>query len=112
MENRGLIIHSKRSSQKFTLICVCSHAPLTYALFSCLVMAKSLQPRELYNLLCSLVHRIFQARIMELVSSSYSRGGEGNGNPLQYTCLENPMDRGAWQAIVLWDHKSPAQLSN
>ena len=26
--------------------------------------------------------------------------GEGNGYPLQYFCLENPMDRGAWQAIV------------
>ena len=26
--------------------------------------------------------------------------GEGNGNPLQYFCLGNPMDRGAWQAIV------------
>ena len=25
---------------------------------------------------------------------------EGNGNPLQYSCLGNPMDRGAWQAIV------------
>ena len=25
--------------------------------------------------------------------------GEGNGNLLQYSCLENPMDRGAWQAI-------------
>ena len=25
---------------------------------------------------------------------------EGNGNPLQYSCLNNPMDRGAWQAIV------------
>ena len=27
----------------------------------------------------------------------------GGGNPLQYSCLENPMDRGAWQAT--WDHK-------
>jgi len=27
--------------------------------------------------------------------------GEGNGNPLQYSCLENPMDRGAWRTIVL-----------
>ena len=27
--------------------------------------------------------------------------GEGNGNPLQYSCLENPMDRGAWWATVL-----------
>ena len=26
--------------------------------------------------------------------------GEGNGNPLQYPCLENPTDRGAWQATV------------
>ena len=26
--------------------------------------------------------------------------GEGNGNPLQYSCLENPMDRGAWYAAV------------
>ena len=26
--------------------------------------------------------------------------GEGNGNPLQYSCLENPMDRGAWQTIA------------
>ena len=26
--------------------------------------------------------------------------GEGSGNPLQYSCLENPMDRGAWQATV------------
>ena len=26
--------------------------------------------------------------------------GEGNGNPVQYSCLENPMDRGAWQATV------------
>ena len=27
--------------------------------------------------------------------------GEGNGNPCQYSCLGNPMDRGAWQATVL-----------
>ena len=26
--------------------------------------------------------------------------GEGNGDPLQYSCLENPMDRGVWQATV------------
>ena len=28
------------------------------------------------------------------------RDGEGNGTPLQYSCLENPMDRGAWKAAV------------
>ena len=26
--------------------------------------------------------------------------GEGNGNPLQYSCMENPMDRGIWQATI------------
>ena len=26
--------------------------------------------------------------------------GEGNGDPPQYSCLENPMDRGAWEAVV------------
>ena len=31
---------------------------------------------------------------------SLSCFGEGNGNPLQYSCMENPMDRGAWQATV------------
>ena len=31
--------------------------------------------------------------------------GEGNGNPLQYSCLENHMDRGAWLATVHWGRK-------
>ena len=35
-----------------------------------------------------------------LVSGLGRSPGEGNGNPLQYPCLENPMDRGAWQATV------------
>ena len=38
--------------------------------------------------------------------------GEGNGNPLQYSCLENPMDRGAWWATVHGFAKSRIQLSN
>ena len=36
--------------------------------------------------------------------------GEGNGNSLQYSCLENPMDRGAWQATVHGVTKSWTQL--
>ena len=31
--------------------------------------------------------------------------GEGNGNPLQYSCLENPMDRGAWWVAKSWGRK-------
>ena len=38
--------------------------------------------------------------------------GEGNGNPLQDYCLENPMDRGAWQATVHGVAKSRTRLSD
>ena len=37
---------------------------------------------------------------------------EGNGNTLQYSYLENPMDRGAWWATVNGVTRSPTQLSN
>ena len=35
-----------------------------------------------------------------LIPGSERSPGGGNGNPLQYSCLENPMDRGAWWATV------------
>ena len=38
--------------------------------------------------------------------------GEGNGNPLQYSCLENSMDRGAWRAIVHGVAKSQTLLTD
>ena len=99
-----------------------------------------------HSLSGSTIHGIFQAKVLEWVAISYSRGsslprdrtwvsrivgerfilpggsevkasvynvgdlglipglgrspGEGNGNPLQYSCLENPMDGGAWWATV------------
>ena len=40
--------------------------------------------------------------------------GEGNGNPLQYSCLEHPMVRGAWRGYSLWDrteYDMPERLS-
>ena len=37
--------------------------------------------------------------------------GGGSGNPLQYSCLENPTDRGAWQATVHGVAKSQKQMS-
>ena len=40
-----------------------------------------------------------------------SPGGE-NGNPLQYSCQDNPMDRGTWQATVQGVTKNQARLSN
>ena len=41
-----------------------------------------------------------EVRDMGLIPGSGRSPGEGHGNPLQYSCLENPMDRGAWQAAV------------
>ena len=38
--------------------------------------------------------------------------GKGHGNPLQYACLENPMNRGAWRATVHGVLKSQTQLSD
>ena len=38
--------------------------------------------------------------------------GEGNGNPLQYSCLANPMDGGAWKAAVHGVARSQTRLSN
>ena len=40
--------------------------------------------------------------------------GEGHGNPLQYSCLENPVDRGAWQATVTrsWTRLSDSTETN
>ena len=40
------------------------------------------------------------------------RSPEGNGNPLQYSCLENPVDGGAYQATVHGVAKSQTRLSN
>ena len=40
------------------------------------------------------------ARDTGLIPGSGRYPGEGNGNPLQYSCLENPMVRGAWKATV------------
>ena len=41
----------------------------------------------------------------------FSPNGEGDGTSLQYSCLENPMDGGAWWATVRGVARSPAQLS-
>ena len=47
-----------------------------------------------------------------LIPGSGKSSGEGNGNPLQYFCLGNPMDRGAWEATVYGVTKSRTRLSD
>ena len=51
---------------------------------------------------------------VSFISGSGRSPGEGHGNPLQYSCLGNPMDRGAWQARIRRVTKSwtrPKQLN-
>ena len=38
--------------------------------------------------------------------------GEGNGSPLQYSCLENPMDRGGWAGHSPWCHKELGMIEH
>ena len=47
---------------------------------------------------------------MGFISGSGKSPGEGHGNSLHYSCLENPMDRGAWQATVQRVSQSQRQL--
>ena len=47
-----------------------------------------------------------------LIPGSGRSPGEGNGNPLQYSCRENPMDGGAWQATVHGVANSQTLLSD
>ena len=50
--------------------------------------------------------------LKNLISYGSKQTGEGSGTPLQYSCLENPMDGGAWEAAVHGVTKSQTQLSD
>ena len=108
----------------------CSIDPSVYALVPCTlyynfiileVMQIRLPFHDLFFFFGQFIsHTTFRVR---LCSPLYSSGpdnsvfveimfGEGNGNPLQYSCLENPMGGGAWQAAVHGVAKSRTRLSN
>ena len=57
------------------------------------------------SLMTSLVAHACRTGDRGSVPRSGRSSGEGNGNPLQYSCLDNPMDRGAWKATVHWGRK-------
>ena len=73
---------TKRQGQSGTLV---KHFGVQGCACLCLAMSNTLQPMD-------------------------CRPGEGHCNPLQYSCLEDPMDRGAWQAIVRRVTKSRIRL--
>ena len=56
------------------------------------------------------VHRVVQSQTRLKRLSMHACIGEGNGNPLQYSCLENPRDRGAWWAAVYGVAQSQTRL--
>ena len=58
------------------------------------------------------IHRKYTVSVWEHLTHANLTHGEGNGNPLQYSCLENPMDRGAWWAAVHGIVKSLTRLSD
>ena len=87
-------------------------------------LESELQKRETIGLLCSVMGfpggsvvkdlpaGIGDARDMGLISGLGKPPGVGNDNPLQYSCLENSMDRGTWWAAVHWVAKSQTQLTD
>ena len=54
----------------------------------------------------------FSPHVLLFAEKSKIRDGEGNGTPLQYSCMENRMDGGAWWAAVHGVAKSQTRLSN
>ena len=93
---------SNRIAEKFSSVCAILY--VIYSIYTCGL------PRW-----CSGKKSACQWRYAKNLSSVPGSGGfpgVGNGNPFQYSCLENPMDGGAWQAIVHGVAKSHAQLSN
>ena len=64
------------------------------------------------SLVAQTVKRAYNAGDPGSVSGLERYPREGNGNPLQYSCLENPTDGGAWQATVHGVARSQTQLSD
>ena len=60
------------------------------------------------------VHGVTKSDMTERLHFHFSLSciGEGNGNPLQYSCLENPMDGGAWKAAVHGVAEGQTRLSD
>ena len=68
-----------------------------------IVLSKTLRQRKtntLVSLMVQMVESACNAGDLGSIPESGRSPGEGNGNPLQYCCLENPMDRGASQSTV------------
>ena len=81
-----------------------------------LVYIRYIINRKLYTIFCDNLYGKGIRKRMNIwvykIESLYCTPGEGNGTPLQYSCLENPTDRGAWWAAVHGVTKSRTPLSD
>ena len=91
MNFRNITLSERRRMQKHTLL----YYP-TYIIASLMTQRASLLAERVKNLPAM---QETHERLLRYLGQEDSPG-EGNGNPLQYSCLENPTDRGAWQAPV------------
>ena len=74
-----------------------------HVVYSCLLCQRLTEHRCVTSLVAQMVKRLaYNAGDLGSIPGSGISSGEGNGNPLQYSCLENPMDRGAWWATVVY----------
>ena len=72
-----------------------------YTYFPALFLFHQLLHAQLSSLVTQSIKNLHAMQEMQVLISSLGRSpGGGNGNPLQYSCLGNSMDRGAWQATV------------
>ena len=87
-----------------------THINISFVLY--IYIFQILIPYKLYkiwNLVPCAIQQVLAGYLIYIQQYVY---GEGNGTPLQYSCLENPMDGGAWCATVHGVAKSRTQLSN
>ena len=99
-----VMVGKQRAGRVYGAVGVCGHS-LSIDFFSCKIRRKEGLPWWLRGSACN-------AADPDSIPGSGRSPGEGNGYPLQYSCLENSMDRGAWQATVHDIAKSRTQLSD
>ena len=96
--SQGLQVPSNVASANYRVLicCICHFQSLFFVYFGflCLQVSSVSKKASVYN-----------AGDPGSIPGLGRSPREGNGNPLQYHCLENPMDRGAWQATVHWGCK-------
>ena len=80
-----------------------------------MVLSRSTRPSRINTpKRCPFHHRGLECKLRKeckLTPSQFELGGEGNGTPLRYTCLENPMDGGAWWTAVHGVARSRTRLA-